>query len=155
MERPTIKIHRLGGPIRPHSDQKTANFLCRDVVQKGPTIPGFKKAQESLGNLSIPSECSRRRGTFAFGQPFFNGCLQDDASELLLLRQRQIEFFGEPARPVHLLDRTELRQKLLRLGPVSLAGAAQVLATVDAVTNPPVLRLVLAVQPSHSEANLR
>src|SRR5260370_30919883 len=119
MERPTIKIHRLGGPIRPHRDQKTANFFCRDVVQKGPAVTSFKKAQESLGNLSIPSEGSRRRGASAFGKPFLNGSFQDDAPDLLLLRQCQIEFFGEPARPVGFLYRAELRQKLLRLGPVT------------------------------------
>ena len=76
-------------------------------------------------------------------------------SDLLLLCQRQIEFFAEPARPVGLLYRPELRQKLLRLGPVSLAGAALVLATVDAVTNPPVLGIVLSVELGHSETVLR
>src|SRR5207245_6747573 len=115
----------------------------------------FKKAQESLANLSIPSEGSRRRGAFAFGKPFVNGSFQDDAPDLLLLRQRQIEFFGEAACPVGFLYRAELRQRLLCLGPVSLAGAAQVLATVYAVTNPPVLRVVLPVQPGHSEATVR
>ena len=90
-------------------------------LTKGAPVPSFKKAQESLPNLSIPPEGSRRRGTFAFGQPFLNGGFQDDSPDLLLLGQRQIEFFGEPPGPVGFLNGAKLRPMRVFIRGISVS----------------------------------